>query len=263
MMTTAHAPCPRPQRRLTVLQERFVAAYRASGHAATAARAAGYSETTATHSAARLLRAPHIRAALAEARAAEARHGAKLHERVVQELERIAFAPLDDESVRMADKLRALDLLGRMAERSLRYEKRADAPQAVEETAEETTEKTGSPSITPKWQEQMRRGMERVERGRRQDAERRRQEEQAIARRGDVQPHGTANEKGAPSCPPSTCLVPPSETKPPPQAPGPLFARSKPLPVPVERHPESPFPLYETSATLMEEANRNFDPYAF
>ena len=236
-------------RRLTDRQERFVAAYLACGRVVAAARTAGYSETTATHSTARLMRAPHIRAALAEGRAAAERHGAKLRDRVVQELERIAFAPSDNGTIRTADKLRALDLLGRMAERSLRQEKekRADTTK--------TAQKPASTSMIPDWKERMRRGMERVERGRRQDEERRRQEERTKTDEGRAHRHDTARAHASPPCP-----VP--DAKPPPHAHGPLFAQSKPLPVPVERHPESPFPLQESYATLMEEANRNFDPYA-
>ncbi len=155
-----------PHRRLTALQTRFVAAYLRCGRVVEAATEAGYSAATATHSAGRLLRAPHIRAALAAGRENADRCGAALHARVVRELETVAFAPLEGSAVRTADKLRALYLLGRIARQDMAHHS-ANQPPAAAETRTNTE---------PAWQEAWRRGMERVEQGRRKDAERSRQD---------------------------------------------------------------------------------------
>ena len=164
-------------RRLTNLQQRFVTAYLRDGRAVAAARQAGYSAATATHSSGRLMRAPHIRAAIADGRARQERHGDRLRDRVVRELERIAFDAPDDATQRPLDRLRALDLLGRMAERDLRRDSRRDPQRDPQRDQGADTASVDTTTQPPAWEEQFRRGMERVERGRCKDAERARRKE--------------------------------------------------------------------------------------
>ncbi len=184
-------------RRLTALQERFVAAYLAGARVVMAARQAGYSEKTATHSAARLMRAPHIKAAIADGWATRQRKEETLHDQVVRELESLAFAPLNDGTVRPADKLRALDLLSRIAERMIRLDAACEKTDGRENGTIKNDRAEKIPSVPPAWEEAMRRGLERVEQGRRADAERNRLAEKNT-RKKDPQTEKTAEKNAVP-----------------------------------------------------------------
>ena len=101
---------------LTRRQLRFIAEYVACLNAAQSARAAGYSDgpngDAAKVAGHRLLRDPRIAAAIDEAIAETA---GPLRVRVIDELGIVAFAAVgDDGGVRMNDKLRALEMLGKV-----------------------------------------------------------------------------------------------------------------------------------------------------
>ncbi len=230
-------------RRLTDLQRRFVAAYLRCGRVGAAARQAGYRAATATHSSGRLMRAPHIKAAIADGLAQQERKGDRLHDRVVRELETVAFAPLDSSTVRTADKVRALYLLGRIA----RQDKTSSTEDAPVRDA-----------TTPPWQEAWRRGMERVERGRQKDAAQKHHQrseshqEETKENTADVSPKPppapaadvSANQTGRRTSSTSCLATPP-----------------KPPPVPVVAHPDSPFRAPADTPPPYDDSVWNYDPY--
>ena len=90
-------------------QRRFVELYRTGGDAAEAAARAGYSPRRARRQARELLRKPEVAAALEAAE--RGRRDEVSQEKIVRELERIAFAGGE---VRDGDKLRALEMLTKL-----------------------------------------------------------------------------------------------------------------------------------------------------
>ena len=98
---------------MTEKQKKFVAEYLRDSDGAAAARRAGYKDNSAGRVAARLLREPEIRDKLKTV--LEVCAGVKPEE-VLRELREVAFAEGSDESgarVKLASKLRALELLGK------------------------------------------------------------------------------------------------------------------------------------------------------
>lgn len=85
---------PKPAKRLTDKQERFVAEYLIDLNAAAAARRAGYSVHTADRIGHENLRKPEIQAAVAEAIEARNERTQVSADRVVKELARIAFSDM-------------------------------------------------------------------------------------------------------------------------------------------------------------------------
>lgn len=96
---------------LTAKQERFVAEYLVDSNASRAARAAGYSERTATRIGSELLTKPAVKAAITEARK---RIAAKLElsaEKVLADIERIANKA--ERAKKFGDALKGKELLGK------------------------------------------------------------------------------------------------------------------------------------------------------
>ena len=91
-------------------QKRFVEEYRKDFNGTAAARRMGYGETSAKTIAYRFLHDPQVRQALTEAVCLDK------GDRVIRELQSVAFSEGSDESgasVKMASKLKALELLGK------------------------------------------------------------------------------------------------------------------------------------------------------
>lgn len=102
--------------RLTDRQQRFVAEYLVDLNATQAAIRAGYSEKRASEIGYQLLRKTTVQAAIQEAMADREKRTGVTQDRVVAELERVAFAEAHDYTdadLKYANKLKALELLGR------------------------------------------------------------------------------------------------------------------------------------------------------
>ncbi len=148
------------ERLLTERQERFITEYLGCRETLKAALRAGYSEKTARHSGWRLLKNPQIRQKIEAGLAAARQRQAVGQETVMAELARVAFASADqgDAAIRMADKLRALDILARILGLN-------DAKKHAE--------------ATPDLAEQLRRARLRVERMKKEDEEKLKKQQEA------------------------------------------------------------------------------------
>ncbi len=100
---------------MTPRQKHFVEEYLICRKATHAALRAGYSPKTAKHSAWRLLRQPEVRSEIDARLALVQKKMLPEQDSVIDQLAQVAFAPIDDgnSSVKVAEKLRALELLGR------------------------------------------------------------------------------------------------------------------------------------------------------
>lgn len=101
---------------LTAKQTRFVEEYLVDVNGAAAARRAGYAPDGAGNAAWRLLQNREVRQALEARMAQRAQQGQVKQEEVLLALREVAFAPGSDANgatVKLASKLRALELLGR------------------------------------------------------------------------------------------------------------------------------------------------------
>lgn len=102
--------------KLTAKQEAFVRAYAASGNATQAAIAAGYSQKVAAEVGSENLRKPHIADAIKAIAAPKVEHELATIEGRAAWLRRVVEGAedTDDSKARMPDKLKALELLGKM-----------------------------------------------------------------------------------------------------------------------------------------------------
>ena len=98
---------------LTPKQQRFVEEYLVDLNATQAAIRAGYSEKTAAAVGCENLTKPNIADALAAAFSARSQRTDITQDMVVAELASIGFAEVPEESIRVPDKLAALEKLGR------------------------------------------------------------------------------------------------------------------------------------------------------
>ena len=99
--------------KLTAKQERFVEEYLVDLNATRAAIRAGYSENTAAAVGCENLTKPNIADALAAAFSARSQRTEITQDMVVAELASIGFAEIPEASIRVPDKIAALDKLGR------------------------------------------------------------------------------------------------------------------------------------------------------
>ena len=96
---------------MTPKQAQFVAEYRKDHNATAAARRMGYGDTSASTTGHRLLHSTPVQAALTDTQPQPT-----VKDRVLQELESVAFGPGSDEKeapVKLTSKLKALELLGK------------------------------------------------------------------------------------------------------------------------------------------------------
>ena len=101
---------------MTPKQARFAREYLLDLCGAAAARRAGYSHRGARNAAYRLLRIPEVRIAIDEQEKQRAMRTQLRSDQVIGELKAVAFSEGSDESgaaVKLASKLRALELLGK------------------------------------------------------------------------------------------------------------------------------------------------------
>lgn len=98
---------------LTAKQSRFVDEYLVDLNATQAAIRAGYSAKTAEQQAYQLLQKTSVQEAIAQAKQAREQRTQITADLVLREVASIALAPLGDEVVKTADKLKALELAGK------------------------------------------------------------------------------------------------------------------------------------------------------
>lgn len=98
---------------LTAKQSRFVDEYLVDLNATQAAVRAGYSAKTAEQQAYQLLQKTSVQEAITQAKQAREQRTQITADLVLREVASIALAPLGDEVVKTADKLKALELAGK------------------------------------------------------------------------------------------------------------------------------------------------------
>ena len=99
---------------MTNKQKRFCEEYLIDLNATQAALRTGYSEKTAASIASENLQKPEILGYIAKLRAEQSKRTGITADRVLEELSKLGFAPIDDcESFKASDKLRALELIGK------------------------------------------------------------------------------------------------------------------------------------------------------
>jgi len=96
----------KPQQRMTLRQEKFIALYVDTGNGAESARKAGYSPGTAKETAYEILTYPHIKAAIEAKRAEIAAENMGKREYFIRHLEQLAIS-----ATKEADRLRATEML--------------------------------------------------------------------------------------------------------------------------------------------------------
>ena len=217
------------ERGLTERQRQFIEEYLECRQTVQAALRAGYSEKTARHSGWRLLQNPQIRREIDEKLAAARQRKAIGRESVVAELAQVAFATVEEGNApfRMADKLRALDILAKILG-----------------LYDAKSREVAMPDLA----EQLRRARLRVERMKKEDEEKERVKREEPPK---VQPS-----------PPEIAPAVEEEvvtTEPAPR----LRAKDIPFSMIMGRHPESPFPLDPPSTGHTGWQNFEFDPYEY
>ena len=101
---------------MTRRQERFIEEYLLDFNGAAAARRAGFGEKSAASYASKILKNPEVRQVLQEKMAVRAQQMQLRQDTVLREIRNVAFACGSDASgaaVKMASKLKALELLGK------------------------------------------------------------------------------------------------------------------------------------------------------
>lgn len=104
---------PGKKLKLTTKRERFCREYLVDHNGAAAARRAGFSAKTAARQAVELLHIPQVAARLAELAKAQAERLEISADETLQKIAEVAYAAVDINTVTIADRLRANELLGK------------------------------------------------------------------------------------------------------------------------------------------------------